>query len=122
MTTDTDLVRHRLDGIGHGQQDIFEVRLETGAAQVKHWPVLSIHDLDTQAILGDFEEDLVLEFLQLRVFFDLVLQFLQQQLQTLALNLLGHALNLVLVQLNTGIRSWLGLLFRVDGLFRSEFR
>ncbi|MNV62564.1 hypothetical protein D3C71_1551140 [compost metagenome] len=28
VAADADLVRHRLDGVGHGQQDVFEIRLQ----------------------------------------------------------------------------------------------
>jgi hypothetical protein len=63
------------------------------ALPVEHRPVLGVHDLDAQAVRGDLEQDLVLELLQLRVFFDLVLQLLQQQFQTLLLDLLGHGLD-----------------------------
>ncbi|MCY1179032.1 hypothetical protein D9M73_194100 [compost metagenome] len=114
MATDTDLVRHRLDGVGHRQQNIFEVRLQAGAAQIEHRPVFGIHDLDAQAILGDFEQDLVLEFLQLRIFIDLVLQLLQKQFEALAFDLLGHALDLGAVYLRCHIRLWLSIDVGID--------
>ena len=80
MATDTDLVRHRLDGVRHGQQDVLEIGLQVGAAAGEHRPVLGIHDLNAQTVLGNLEEDLILELLELRILFNLVLQLLQQQL------------------------------------------
>lgn len=99
MAADADLVRHLADGLGHGQQDVLEIRLQARAAEVEHRPVGGVDDLDAQAVAGDLEVDLVLEVLEHRIFVDLVLQLLQQQRQALSLNLLGEVLGLVGVDL-----------------------
>ncbi len=106
VATYADLVRHRFDGVGHGQQDIFEIGLEPRAAQVEHRPVVGIGDLDAQTFLGDLEQDLILELDQLRVLVDFVLQLLQQQLEALLFNGLivfaGVVLSVVLLAIRLG--------------------
>lgn len=114
---------------GHGQQDVLEIRLQARAAEVEHRPVGGVDDLDAQAVAGDLEVDLVLEVLEHRIFVDLVLQLLQQQRQTLSLNLLGEVLGLIGVDLVVllgadpafvGVR--LGLDLRIEGLVRRRRR
>ena len=111
MAADTDLVRHGLDGLGEDQQDVFEVGLQARTAKIEHRPVLGIHDLDAQAVLGDLEENLILELLQLGIFLDLGLQLLQQHLQTLLLDLLSQLFSLLDLQL-------LGRVLRIHGRLR----
>ena len=62
-----------------------------------------IHDLDTQTVLGDFKEDLILEAGQLRIFVNLVLQLLKQQVETFTLQLLGKGFRLLRIHRGVGL-------------------
>ncbi len=117
MAADTDLVRHTFDGVSQGQQNVFEIWFETRAARVEHRPVFRIHDLDTQAVLSDLEQNLVLEFLQLRVFLDLGLQFLEQHLQTFLLHRFSLGLGIFRLKRH-GVRRRRGLHLGVQRLVR----
>src|SRR5450830_540190 len=121
MAADADLVRHCLDRVGHGQQDVFKVRLQPRTAGVEHRPVGGVGDLDAQAVRGDLERNLILEFQQLRVFVNLGLQLLQQQFEALLLDLFGQAFNGFALDRNVFLRC-LSLDLRVDGALRRQLR
>ncbi|KAG1583575.1 hypothetical protein G6F46_015087 [Rhizopus delemar] len=49
MPGQADPVRHVVQVLGQLVQDLLRVRLQRGAAEVEHRPVLLVHDLDAQA-------------------------------------------------------------------------
>ena len=90
MAADTDLLFDLGNGVAQRQQNFLKIRLQLGAATGKHRPVLGIDNLDTQAVLGDFDQNLILEALQHRLAVDLVLQLLQQHFHIPALSLISQ--------------------------------
>ena len=70
---------------------------------------------------NDLELDLVLEFVQLRIFIDLALQFLQQQFQPFLLDLLGHAFGLFVTD-GHFIRLRLGFDLGIERVLRCQGR
>ncbi|KAG1283164.1 hypothetical protein G6F64_014373 [Rhizopus arrhizus] len=64
MPGQADPVRHVVQVLGQLVQDLLRVRLQRGAAEVEHRPVLLVHDLDAQAFRRQVDQQLRPEALQ----------------------------------------------------------